>query len=114
MHSQFINFLLNIPELIVSHVREENPVVLLLDVEPTAPIQPCPCCHSAGHVIRRGIAYTRKVRHLPAFGRIVFLMLPAIRMTCTNCDLSFVCRYSCVAPENDTPKLLKILWLLTF
>ncbi|WCN36745.1 transposase [Aneurinibacillus uraniidurans] len=76
----------------------------LFDVEPTAHTQSCPCCHSTLYVIHRGVAYTRKVRNLPAFGRMVSLMLPAIRMTCTSCDVSFVWSYACVAPGKRYTK----------
>lgn len=39
-----------------------------LCAEPTAPIQPCPCCHVGQFVIRKRSNGWGKVRHLSAFG----------------------------------------------
>lgn len=95
MHSHSINILLNLPELNICHISETEDA-FLLEVEPIGFTQPCPVCSSC-HVIRRGTAYMRRVRHLPAFGRTVYLLLPAIRMTCKDCQASFVWQYTCVA-----------------
>lgn len=102
MHSYSTNILLNLPELNICLIHEETDA-FLLNVEPVTRTQPCPCCGSE-HVIRRGVAYTRKVRHLPAFGRPVYLCLPAIRMTCKGCHASFVWQYACVAPGKRYTK----------
>lgn len=60
-------------------------------------------CASA-QTIRRGTAYQRKVRHLPAFGKRVYLLLPAIRLSCTNCPANFVWAYHCVEPKKRYTK----------
>ncbi|MGM0877725.1 MAG: transposase family protein [Bacillota bacterium] len=96
MHSHFNSILLDLKELTIFQV-EKTDEDFFIHVKPTAYTQPCPACHS-NQVIRRGVAYQRKVCHLPTFGRRVFLILPAIRMTCTHCEASFVWQYECVAP----------------
>jgi transposase len=106
MHSQSINFLLDIPELNVTQVHKDDNGAILLDVEPTVHIQSCPYCQSK-KVIRRGRGYTRKVRHLPTFEKPIFLCLPAIRMSCKDCDASFVWRYDCVEPGERYTKAVK-------
>lgn len=102
MNSYFINNLVELKDLnITESSRVEN--VIFLHTQPTELIQSCPSCHSS-QVIRRGTAYNRKVRHLPAFECKVFLILPAIRMTCKICDASFVWNYECVTPGKRYTK----------
>lgn len=95
MHSHFTNLLLDLKELNISdaEIRHDE---FFIHAQPTDYLQPCPQCQKED-VIRKGNAYLRKVRHLPAFGHRVFLFLPAIRMMCKHCEVSFVWQYECVA-----------------
>lgn len=102
MHSHFTNLLLDIKELSISDV-EKVEADFWIHVQPTDHLQSCPQCHGKD-VIRKGCAYQRKVRHLPAFGCRVFLFLPAIRLMCKQCDVSFVWKYGCVAPGKRYTK----------
>ncbi|ANU12059.1 hypothetical protein BBH88_18245 [Planococcus antarcticus DSM 14505] len=102
MHTHFTNFLLNIKELSVSEVQKVEADVWI-QVQPTDRLQACPQCQGT-EVIRKGCAYQRKVRHLSAFGCRVFLFLPAIRLMCKQCDVSFVWQYGCVAPGRRYTK----------
>lgn len=95
MHSHFTNLLLDLKELSISRVEKEHHDCFI-HVQPNDDLQPCPQCHGI-EVIRKGIAYQRKVRHLSAFGHRVFLFMPSIRMMCKHCEASFVWQYECVA-----------------
>lgn len=95
MHSHFTSLLLDLKELSISNV-ENIQHDFFIHVYPTEYLQICPQCQGE-NIIRKGIAYQRKVRHLSAFGRRVFLLLPAIRLFCKQCDITFVWQYSCVA-----------------
>lgn len=103
MHTPFISPLLHFPEVQVTSVHKETGYILC-HAEPKASVQACPTCRSAASVIRRGIAYIRKVRHLPAFGSDVFFHLPAIRLSCHGCGGSFVWQYEGVAPKKRYTK----------
>jgi len=102
MHSHFTSILFDLKELTISHVEKEHDA-FLIHVQPTQDLQPCPQCQRT-EVIRKGIPYQRKVRHLPAFGHRVFLLFPAIRMMCKHCEASFVWHYECVAPGKRYTK----------
>lgn len=102
MHSHFTNLLLDIKELSISDVQKVD-ADFWIQVQPTDHLQACPQCHGK-EVIRKGCAYQRKIRHLPAFGCRVFLLLPAIRLMCKRCDVSFVWNYGCVAPGKRYTK----------
>lgn len=110
MHSHSINDLLDLPELFVLSTEKINGQILI-DARPVASHQPCPICTST-KTIRRGVGSIRKVRHLDAFGCVVYLKLPAIRLSCKSCVAHFVWSYDCVAPkkrytkafENSLPK----------
>ena len=95
MHSHFTSILFDLKELTISSV-ENIQDDFLIRVQPIDDLQPCPQCQGMD-VIRKGTAYQRKVRHLPAFGHRVFLFVPAIRMMCKHCEASFVWQYECVA-----------------
>ena len=88
MHSHFTSILFDLKELTISSV-ENIQDDFLIRVQPIDDLQPCPQCQGMD-VIRKGTAYQRKVRHLPAFGHHVFLFVPAIRMMCKHCEASFV------------------------
>lgn len=102
MHSHSIKDLLDLPELNVRTIQKEQDQVLI-EVTPIDATQPCPVCAST-QTIRRGTAYQRKVRHLAAFGKRVYLLLPAIRLTCKDCHAHFVWHYDCVAPKKRYTK----------
>jgi len=97
-----IKVLLDLPELHIIQVQQQANQVFI-DVTPVAYTQPCPICAST-EIIRRGTAYQRKVRHLDAFDRCVYLMMPAIRMICTSCQYHFNWVYDCVAPKKRYTK----------
>jgi transposase len=88
MHSHFTNLLLDLKELFISHVEKVHDDFFIY-VQPIDYLQPCPQCQGE-NVIRKGSAYLRKVRHLPAFGHRVFLFMPAIRMMCKHCEASLM------------------------
>lgn len=77
MHSHSIKDLLNLPELNVRTIQKEQDQVLI-EVAPVDVTQPCPVCEST-QTIRCDTAYQRKVRHLEAFGKRVYLLLYAFR-----------------------------------
>lgn len=94
MHSHFTSLLLDLKELSISNIEKVQDD-FLIHVQPVDYLQACPQCQGTA-VIRKGCAYQRKVRHLSAFGRRVFLLLPAIRLFCKQCEASFVWQYTCV------------------
>lgn len=102
MHSHSIKELWDLPQLnIVKTEKIENQI--FIEALPNENTQSCPICTSS-HTIRRGTSYTRKVRHLDAFGCQVYLMLPAIRLSCNECTASFVWNYPFVAPKKRYTK----------
>lgn len=105
MHSHFNNTLLDLPELNATKIHKEDDH-FLFEVEPVEHTQDCPIC-GFSQTIRRGVAYSRRVRHLPAFGRRVYLLLPAIRLSCNRCLASFVWQYDCVASKKRYTKLFE-------
>ena len=104
MHSQYINFLLDIPEFQIHTIYpEEENHSIFIEVEPVSRLQPCPYCQSTS-VIRNGVPYKRKVRHLPAFEKKTFLLIPAIRLRCKDCDQTFMWEYDSVEPGKRFTK----------
>ena len=101
MHAHSIKDLLDLPELFI-HSTKKIDGQIFIDAEPAASHQPCPVCASS-QTIRRGINSIRKVRHLDSFGCVVYLNLPAIRLSCLV--ILIVLRR-----KNATQKLLKILY----
>ncbi|PMC37489.1 transposase [Bacillus sp. UMB0899] len=102
MHSHFTSDLFDLKELSISTIenREDD---FFIHVQPMDYLQACPQCQGM-KVIRKGSAYQRKVRHLPAFGHRTFLLMPAIRMMCKDCEASFVWQYDCVGPGKRYTK----------
>lgn len=98
MHTHFNNILLDLPEILVLNITKVDNQILI-EASPVEHTQCCPVCASA-QTIRRGTVYTRKVRHLSAFGQRVYLLLPVIRMSCTICHALFVWHYEFVAPKK--------------
>ncbi|SFP68444.1 Transposase [Salibacterium halotolerans] len=103
MYFHSINDLLDLPELRITSVQKEMDTIEF-GVEPCTSLQSCPTCRSKERVIRRGVAYRRKVRDLAAFGSKVFLHLPAIRLYCHSCKVSFVWDYEDVEPKKQVTK----------
>lgn len=102
MHSHSIKDLLGLPELFILSTKKIDGQIGI-DAVPVASSQPCPVCAST-QTIRRGVNSIRKVRHLDAFGCVVYLHVPAIRLSCTSCDTLFVWSYDCVAPKKRYTK----------
>lgn len=102
MQSHSIKDLLDLPELFIRSTQKMDGHIYI-DAEPVASHQPCPVCAST-KTIRRGVNSIRKVRHLDAFGCVVYLHLPAIRLSCTSCSAHFVWSYDCVAPKKRYTK----------
>lgn len=102
MHSHFTSLLFDLKELSISSIENVQDD-FFIHAQPTDWLQDCPQCKGK-NVIRKGCAYLRKVRHLSAFGRRVYLLLPAIRMSCKQCEASFVWQYECVTPGKRYTK----------
>lgn len=49
------------------------------------------------------------MRHLATFGKRVYLLLPAIRLSCTDCQENFVWQYDCVAPKKRYTKVVEAI-----
>ncbi len=103
MHFQYIIELLDLPEIRVVDISITDQKHVIIEVVPVEYIQKCPCCFSSS-VKRMGIPYHRKVRHLSAFGKTVYLRLPAIRMQCKECFATFVWEYSFVGAKKRYTK----------
>lgn len=99
MHLQYIEEMLDLPEVQVIEVDSSDREIIFVKVEPKDRIQPCSICGSL-RVTRQGRNKTRQVRHLSAFGKLVFLCVPAIRLYCKNCSCYFVWQYSFVGPKK--------------
>ncbi|MBE1556911.1 transposase family protein [Sporosarcina limicola] len=102
MNSHFTTLLLDLTELVISNV-ERILEDFFVHADPADRFQKCPHCLGED-VIHKGIAYQRTVRHLPAFGRRVFLCLPTIRLLCKPCGATFIFDYACVEPGKRYTK----------
>lgn len=89
MQTQYINEILNIPELQVNQILFVDREELHIEAVPVAYRQCCPICRSAAHVNRKGTNGMRTVRHLPAFEKKSYLHVPANRLYCTFCHAGF-------------------------
>lgn len=98
-----INSLIDLPGVHVTSMQKETDTIFC-EGKPNTHVQACPTCRSDASVIRRGTAYYRTIRHLPAFGCPVFLQLPAIRLSCEGCHTSYVWQYEAVAPKKRYTK----------
>jgi hypothetical protein len=67
MQNQYINEMLDIPELEIRQILPMSAEELHIEVTPVAEKQCCPICRSDEFVILKGSNGMRKVRHLPAF-----------------------------------------------
>jgi transposase len=101
MQNKYIKGMLNIPELHINQFLLMNEDEVHIEVKPTSNKQCCPVCRRDKFVCLKGSNGFRKVRHLPAFGKKVYLIVPSIRMFCSSCEIGFVWLYEFVEP-NDT------------
>jgi transposase len=100
MQIQYINEMLQIPEVQINQIQFVSDDEMHIEVAPVAKKQCCPICQSDQYVIRKGSNGLRKVRHLPAFENRVYLQIPSIRMHCTSCETGFVWSYEFVGPKK--------------
>lgn len=102
MPFQYINELLNLPEVNIINIEiEENHATI--ELTPVNRVQDCPCCHSTS-VIRNGVPYKRDVHHLAAFDKSVYLRIPAINLACKACGATYTWEYSFVEPKKKYTK----------
>ncbi|MEC0094418.1 transposase family protein [Paenibacillus macquariensis] len=107
MQTQYINEILNIPELQVQQILRKCADEIHIEASPVAHKQCCPICRSDEYVTRKGYNDTRTVRHLYVFEKIVYLLVPAIRMACSQCGVGFVWTYDFVGPKKRYSNLFR-------
>ncbi|WP_342436644.1 ISL3 family transposase [Paenibacillus sp. FSL L8-0436] len=108
MQIQYINEMLDIPELQVRQIRSMVADELHIEAIPRSYKQCCPLCKSDQNVIRKGSNGMRTVRHLPVFAKKTFLHVPSIRLSCTTCEAGFGWFYEFVGPKQ------RYSWLFRF
>lgn len=101
MHIQYINEMLDLPELTISQILFIDGDELHIEALPVDHKQCCPCCKSDQAVIRKGTNTMRKIRHLQVFEKKTYLCVPSIRMYCTHCEHGFVWVYDFVGPKQQ-------------
>lgn len=104
MQTQYINEMLNLPELRILSIDTDE---LHIEAVPLGDKQCCPCCGSDQAVIRKGRNDMRRVRHLPVFGKKTYLHVPSIWMYCTRCEAGFAWTYEFVEPKQRYSKLFR-------
>jgi transposase len=107
MQTKYINEMLDIPELQIQQIMRMNADEIHIEASPVAPKQCCPICRSAEYVTRKGSNDTRTVRHLSVFEKIVYLLVPTIRMQCSQCNVGFVWVYDFVGPKRRYSNLFR-------
>jgi len=107
MQTQYINEMLNIPELQIHQILPVGADEIHIEATLVAKKQCCPICLSDEYVILKGSNDPRKVHHLAAFEKRVYLKIPSIRMLCTNCEASFVWSYGFVGPKKRYSHLIQ-------
>ncbi|WP_281884151.1 transposase [Paenibacillus sp. YYML68] len=107
MQTQYINEMLNLPELKICQIHLHNTEELHIEAEPVFSKQSCPCCKSDEAVIRKGRNEARSIRHLPVFDKKTYLLVPSIRMYCVNCAIGFVWSYDFVRPKQRYSQLFR-------
>lgn len=100
MQTQYINEMLHIPEILIHQILFVNDDEVHLEGTPVIQKQCCSICRSDEGVTLKGSNGFRKIRHLPAFEKNVYLLVPAIRMYCTSCQAGFVWSYDFVGPKK--------------
>jgi transposase len=109
MQNQYINEILNLPELQVNQILFVDREELHIEAFPVTHKQQCPICLSVQHVIRKGTNGMRMVRHLPVFDKKSYLHVPAIRMYCTSCQAGFGWAYGFVGQKQRYSKQFRSL-----
>lgn len=107
MQIQYINQMLNLPELTISQILFIGGEELHIEAVPVASKQNCPGCKSDQAVIRKGRNEMRTVRHLHVFEKKTYLCVPSIRMYCVNCRIGFVWAYDFVGPKQRYSHLFR-------
>nr|WP_233902304.1 MULTISPECIES: transposase family protein [Paenibacillus] len=107
MKTQYINELLDIPELKINQILFIDRDELHIEALPLSEKQCCPICKSDQNVIRKGCNSMRTVRHLPVFEKKTYLHVPSIRMYCIACEIGFVWVYAFVGPKQRYSKLFR-------
>ncbi|MNE00231.1 Transposase [compost metagenome] len=100
MPLQYINELLELPELQLHKVVSMDTQEVHLEASPVAYKQPCPVCDSEQDVKRDGRNKPRQIRHLSVFGKKSYVHVPSLRLACTRCRISFVWTYDFVGPKQ--------------
>lgn len=106
MQNQYINDIIQIPELTDFQILNIESNVVHIEATPIDEKQSCPYCRSAQGVIRKGTNGMRMVRHLSVFGKKSYLHVPSIRMMCNACDAGFVWVYEFVGVKQRYSRLL--------
>ncbi|WZY35732.1 transposase family protein [Bacillus sp. FSL W8-1122] len=107
MQTQYINELLNLPELKVLQFLSIDTEEIHIEAQPLKDKQCCPCCESDQSVIRKGSNDMRTVRHLCVFEKKTYLHVPSIRMYCTRCGVGFVWTYEFVGSKQRYSRLFR-------
>lgn len=107
MQIQYINEMLNIPELTIHKILLMSGDEIHIEVKPLAPKQCCPVCHSDEFVTLKGSNGMCTVRHLPVFEKNVYLLVPSIRMQYSQCHSGFVWVYDFVRAKERYSKLFR-------
>ncbi|MFB9276607.1 transposase family protein [Cohnella cellulosilytica] len=107
MQTQYINELLDIPELEIHQLLSIHDDEVHIEAVPLDDKQICPCCASDQAVIRKGSNGMRTVRHLSVFEKKTYLHVPAIRMFCSRCEAGFVWAYHFVGPKQRYSRLFR-------
>ncbi|MCU6711655.1 ISL3 family transposase [Paenibacillus sp. J5C_2022] len=107
MQTQYINELLNLPELKIHQILSIESDELHIEALPLSDRQCCPCCGSDQNVIRKGSNDMRTVRHLSVFEKKTYLHVPSIRMYCTRCEAGFVWAYEFVGSKQRYSRLFR-------
>jgi transposase len=107
MQNQYIKEMLGLPELQIHQIVPMSADEAHIEVRPTVHKQGCPTCQTDEFVIRKGNNAPRIVRHLPAFGKKVYLVVPTIRMYCSSCEAGFVWMYEFVGPKRRYSHLFR-------
>lgn len=107
MPTQYINELLDIPELKIHQLLSNHDDEVHIAAVPLDNKQICPCCASDQAIIRKGSNGMRIVRHLSVFEKKTYLHVPTIRLYCTRCEAGFVWLYDFVGPKQRYSKLFR-------
>lgn len=73
MQTQYINEMLNLPELRIHQILSIESDELHIEALPLSDRQCCPCCGSDQEVFRKGSNDMRTVRHLSVFEKKTYL-----------------------------------------